>query len=902
MNAIVRPIPVAFGRKPFGAAVDRFVALEGATLAEIAAQVPDLPSRFWSEGIICINGDPVYREVWHLVRPRSDSRKPLGITLHLPLHRGGGEDGGGGGGKSALAVVASIALLAATAFVSAGFGAGIAGGWFAAGSVSAKALAAGISIAGSLAISAVFAPPKQPLALSRGGDDDRDLGSASLEQNVAERGATLQHAIGTVRVFPNLISLPLTEIIDDDEYVEAVMALAGPHLMEDIRLGDVLSTDLEDVEYEIREGWVDDTALTLVTRQGFEDQPNVILAEYKWEASPDDHLLEDQDSPSNSLPFWSGTTARDEPDEIWLSLFWLEGLYDESSAVDQRLPVRFRIRLVGASTWINLPEIHFIGHRQTLIRKMVKIFWATAGTEPSPPTTEGPVAAYKSVPVQTTSGGPASGGWTAHAHFGAGGAITDTDNVHLYADRVEFYLDEATFPKGTYEIQVIKGQLITDSNFTASTYNYSGIDIPDLFGYYLSSGQARTVKSQADLHSKMALARIASVWNEAPLAADDRLAKIAIKVKNRRADRLSVMASAYVRDWRDGEWGHWTTSSNPAPHYRAALIGYLNRRPLKATQIDNESLVAWRAFCNGQDLKCNVVVQDSSVADVLQLLASAGHATPRAMPYGVAWEYDRSAEDPIQTFSPINLAGYRFEKAYPTLPDGFLVTFLDEDNFYRPKEIRVYRDGVDTTDPDLVLEAIEYRQITDETLATMRARLDLRQAELRNVFHTIETDVESVLCRRGDLIGLQHDVLDRRAGFARIAEVTTAAGLVTGLTLNNAIPVTTETDYLNDVVDVPSVPDLTDLGVRTGVVIRLDDGYGTVITKEISTVSGTTDTIAFATPFAAPSGLSEGCWLASGKLESEFRRMIVKDVLPSRELGATIVMVDEAPGIHPLTE
>jgi hypothetical protein len=892
-SAITRPaVPVAFARQPFGLDVWRGAALEGASLAEIAAAVPDLPARFWSEGRICINGEAVPAERWHLIRPKTGGR-PVAITMHLPLHGGGDGDSG----KSVMALVATIALIAATISIGGGALAG-AGGWFAAGSTSAKILAAGVALAGQLAISAVFAPAAQPTSLSQG--DEKDLASASFEQNAAEKGGSLQHVVGTARVYPNLITLPLTELVGNDEFVEAGMALAGQHRMTDPRIGDALSDDLNDVTLEIREGFSDDDPVSLVTRQGYEETPQIILSDHIVQDAPDDSKLKDQASPTESLPFWHMQTTREAPDEIWLTLYWIEGFFDQSqSGSDYLIPIRLRIRQVGTSDWINLPEIHFKSHKQSLVRKMIKIRWGTAPSPlPSPPTAEGPVTAFRSVPVQDVASGPPIGGWTAHAYFGSG-AINAADNVALYSDRAEIWLDAGTFPKAAYEVQIIKGLMVRESSFVPSTYALGG-SVYDLFGYYLSSGAPSLFSSLGDKHYRVSLARFASVWNESPFAVDDGLAKIAVRVKNRRADRLSLVASAYVPDYEHGEWGRLVTTSNPAPHFRACMIGPLNRRPFKARQMDEESIITWRSYCQRNDLQVNAVLQGHSVADALQLMAAAGHATLRAMPYGVAFEYDRTGEDPIQIFSPRNSANYRFEKAFPTLPDGLLVTFLDETNAYRAKEIVVLADGASLDDPDLVLEAMQYDGITREDLVRMRARLDLRQVRYRATFRMIDTDVESIVCRRGSLVGLQHDVIDKRAGSALIRSVLTADGLVTGLRLDSAIPVTTEAN-LNDVADLSAVPDVTALGIRTGCAIRLNTGTGTVIVKEIANGTGDTDQVAFAAPFAIPDGLEPDCLVVSGRLGTEYRRMIVKDIAPDENLRASITMVDEAPQIHPLT-
>ena len=128
-------------------------------------------------------------------------------------------------------------------------------------------------------------------------------------------------------------------------------------------------------------------------------------------------------------------------------------------------------------------------------------------------------------------------------------------------------------------------------------------------------------------------------------------------------------------------------------------------------------------------------------------------------------------------------------------------------------------------------------------------------------------------------------------------DVTESGGLVTGLVLDNKIPVTNE-PLLKDVSDLTLVSDVSRLGTETGVQIRLDDGAGTLITKTITESSGETDTITFAAPFTSPSGLEKGCMLTSGRVGMESRRMIVDRITPKTGFRASLTLVDEAPGIY----
>lgn len=142
---------LAVYREPFSFAPVVRRLPEGETLAGMRARMHGLPDDFDARGTICLNGHPVPRAAWGMIRPKAGAVTE--VTFHArPL--GGGEDGG----KQILALVASIALTAVTGAIVGGKFA-TASGLFAKGSTSALFLAAGVSLAGSLLLSALIPPP-----------------------------------------------------------------------------------------------------------------------------------------------------------------------------------------------------------------------------------------------------------------------------------------------------------------------------------------------------------------------------------------------------------------------------------------------------------------------------------------------------------------------------------------------------------------------------------------------------------------------------------------------------------------------------------------------------------------------------------------------------------------------
>ena len=878
------------------------------TVAEIVMTTPELPARFVRDGEVRINGELVPRSCWHLVRPKLAPGRGVGVTLHLPL-RGGG---GGQGNKNILALVATIAVLLVAAAVSGGALAlipGLAGLLpfsVAAGSIGASVLGAAVGLAGALAIGALTKPPT--ITDPGGPATDADGKPASLSGNVLAPGAAVPRVIGTRRVFPPLASQPLNELVGDDENVEAVMVLAGKHALSAVRLGDANSSDMTDVTVELQDGR--STIQSLVSRQARTIPHNFLMSQHKANGTTvegDTPVGGGGGSLLSQLPKWEPFVSRIGPDEIWIRLQFPEGIIQEATpATRMNVPVRVRIRRRGDSTWINLPEIHFSSDKPVPFQKDIRIVWATAPTAANvPPSTgQGPFFAFNSVTGQNgTSVTPATASWTAHSNFSlpSGGAVlssstlatTSVKNVELYQHKAVFYLDAATFPQNApYEIQVRRGCPYVHTNFTPATYVYASL-VRDFFEYQNNTGTPSVPIDLQTVHHRVVLSHISSIWNENPIQSSD-FATVSVKARGRQLDQISVLASGYTYDWDGSGWNTLTTTSNPVPHFREVLGGTLSADPMPADMIDDTGLVAWRTHCTSMGYTVNAVIDGRSTRDVLELIASCGYAKPRmSEKWGVALDKNRSAEPPVQIFSPRNMRAFGFSRGFPQMPSGFRVRFDNIDDDYKEDEI-VVDDVEPLPDQATRYEQVRYDGFVDEDDARARALFDLEQARRRFVFYRGEVPVEALVCVRGDLVGVQHDVIRNEAGYARVLAVRISGSNVTGLILDGTIPVPTE-DAWSDPGLAWSSYSSAWRDARTGVAIRLKDQ--TSIVKEVTAVEEEAREIDFVTPFAHPGAtvLTEDCLVVSGLFGSEYQRMLVLDVTPIADMAAAMTFVPEAP-------
>lgn len=869
---------------------------EGLTLAELRARMTCLPHDFDARGVICINGRPVYRKAWDAIRPKvQHNGVPVEVTFHAPPMGGGGKDGGG---KNILALVAGIALTAITGFIAGGglatkFGFGAA---FAKGGAGAYLAAAGVSLIGSLLLSSLVPPPVIPT-----GKTINNPGAASAEGNVLEPNGPIPRVLGERKVYPPLACEPFTYFDGPDELVEAVYVLNGPHQISDIRVGAAAIDGLSNVEYEVREGWPGDLRLNLVERQARTEAVQSELRAYTVDASDGITLESPTGDFSAALPQPVTLATRDAPDEHWLHFLFPGGINKNASDSDYlRVPIRIRIREVGASTWINLPELHFGAATPRQMRATVKLIWTDdASSSPGAVAPEGWIEARVSTPAQTQS--PAVPAWDAAAYFDDGsgdawmvqGNLASTRVQHVLLNRytATIVLDTAVFPKGRYEIEVRRGQQVLSANWSSSAYTVSGT-VWDLFGYAGSPG--RIAESRNGISDSLVLLRSVSIWNEHPLPTSG-LALLAIRARNRSLERVSCVAGGYVRDWDGTDWRDWTVTSNPAPHYRDVMAGWQNLDPVPLPIIDDAGLLAWRTACIALGYQINALIEDVTVDDVLRIIAACGYAKPyQSEIWGVVRDYDRSAEAPVQIFTPRNSRNFQWTKAFARLPDGLRINFRDATRDFDNHQITVFRDGV--SNDSARLEQVTVEGLVHEAEVIARGIYDLETLDLRSVFYTLDAPAEAIICRRGDLVGVQHDALEIHSGSARVIDMTlNGSGDITSLKLDTTVPLrVAATDFLGS-ADILAEPDVLALGSQTGVMIRR---AGSITVHTLSGSTGETDTLTFPSPIS-PTGIGLGALVSVGPLSSEVRRLIVKDIEPGEDLTATIVMVDEAPGIVP---
>lgn len=885
-------------RNPFSLMPRRFDVPEGISLAGMAARIETLPEGWprHEHDVITVNGHVVPRGHWPMIRPKSVAGNGCPVVVEFfapPMGPGGG---GSSDGKNVAGLLASVALLFVTSGVASGtLLGGLSGRLAVALGVSAATgqglLAAGVGLLGSTVLSR-FSGGGGGAAPSVGAIPG--LGSASISGNTLTPNGAIPRVLGARRVFPPFACNPLAYYDGQAEVVEAVYALAGPHAMSEPRFGEVDADEIDGVQYEYVTGWPGEDPLSLVTRYGKTDAKRKKLEGHKTQEDGLNLDLVMTDGLEAAVPQPATGATGASPDEIWLDLNFPAGLYNrEIDTQELRVPFRVRIRKRGESSWINLPELHYKAAVSQERRCSIRIIWLPDDLGMSAAeTSTGWVEARVLATGQSVD--PATSDYTADASFyagsgpifvkkGTGGPVgtSGVRNVLLGEHDAKIYINENTYPRGEYEVEIVRGYTVAESTYDDSTYTILGT-VRDLFGYE-ASGQPHISTSRKTLIDEVAWVRLSSVWNAQPVRGG-HMALAAIKARDVQLEPFSVLAEGYVRDWDGSGWNTLALTDNPAPHIREILGGTLNAEPVPDDLIDDTGLVAFRTACASEGYSVNAVIDDASVLDAVTICAGAGYALPyHSELFGVARDKDRSADDPVQYFSPHNMADYSFSKEFSRLPAGLRITYFDADR----------NEARQITEPEGAWPTIQvsYDALVTEADARARAQYELGAMKHRATIHSWTAPAEALVCRKGSLVGLTTDVLHRWGGSGRIeAAEFDGSGDVTAIILDNA-PTLLEYDDWADIDDLRDVDDINLIGLRTGVTIRR--AGGTATTHGVTLDSDGTRLV-LDTP-ATLTGLARGDLVMTGVIGREVRRLVVVGMTYQGELTWRVNAVDEAP-------
>lgn len=810
------------------------------------------------------------RDMWRRVKPRVDGAVLFGYRLH------------GDWLKSAFAIAAAVLVSIAVPFLTPIIGAT----WAAVG-------AAALGIGAQLAINALF--PAQQQATGGGGSSAmasapteraRQFANVESGSNLLAKESYLPVVIGTRRIAPPEIAQPHYLLDQGIQTIQRVFALDGHHQISAIQVDGAPVGDFDSITTEVRDGQETSLVTTFVTKVTTPTNIGETLTTFTL----DGLNLVDQEEPSNSepQPVRFTTSADSKLEEISIRIQLDSFIKSDEAVTAIRVPVRLRFRAKGSmGAWFNLPEIHFIGRDVSTSLKEIRVRWDNAfGEDGSGGSIQ--YEFFQSVPASAfpMSDGETGTQWQADAHFVAGLGLRNTQNIQGRRNGIRITLDPAIFPKVEYEWEIVRGAALIASGIDSDSYTIAG-SVASLFKAFFFSAVWRAAVDQGAFVGRVTASLATTIVNRQPCQRPNT-ALLALKAKGQSVRNVTVEAAGFVRDWDGAGWNTLTTTSNPATHYRQVLHDYLVYHGISPDLIVNDQFVGWRQECIDRGYEVSAVFAGASVREVLDAIATAGYARPRFSDgFGIDWFRDRSADRPVQTFSPRN-ASISVEWVSPEKPVGIRATFQNADRDFVDDEIQVNNPFYANFSG---YEVRSYSSISKPSLVERRAYFDMLQGfyQQRRVW-LVECSIEGMICDRGDLVGLVTDLNDDAHSGARIRKVIDA----TTFTYDQAIP-TESTTSIFGVEDIFDPADIFLTGEQSVVLVSTPNGteMRTIVAAEPQPEGWM---IRVDQPFTSTD--LAGAHFVLGPASRFMTRCIVSEVKRKGEERAQLVLVDEAPEIY----
>ncbi len=242
---------------------------------------------------------------------------------------------------------------------------------------------------------------------------------------------------------------------------------------------------------------------------------------------------------------------------------------------------------------------------------------------------------------------------------------------------------------------------------------------------------------------------------------------------NGQVGQLSCRARQQCPVWTGAAWVTQVTR-NPAWIFRWLLTSCpANPRLVATSRVDDASIIAWGSFCDAKGFKYDTVVDArTTIGAALREACAAGRASLTMVDnrYGVV--LDQQQATPVQHFTPRNSRNFKGARAFVDQVHGLRVNFLNPGANYQQDQVLVFDDGytiANATD----FETLDLKGVTDADQAWRIARYHMAVGRLRPNDYSFETDAEFLVCRRGDLVKVNHDVVRWGTGSGRARRLVT---------------------------------------------------------------------------------------------------------------------------------
>lgn len=274
---------------------------------------------------------------------------------------------------------------------------------------------------------------------------------------------------------------------------------------------------------------------------------------------------------------------------------------------------------------------------------------------------------------------------------------------------------------------------------------------------------------------------------------------VAFKIKatdelNGSIEAFNCMVESCARYWRPS-LEDWSSDVAPTNNPAALMLMVMQSPTMKVraysdNKIDLPKLGELYEFCEEHNLKCNgVLTSQKKLSEVIDLILSTCRAYKILNGHKWSVFIDKPRTTPVTILNNHNIIGASNQKSFDKLPDGYKISFLNENDNYQEDEIYcMYVNGREL-EPDAVIENIEFPFITNPLQIWKNGKYELAKRKLRPEVWNRTLSIDGNLLSIGCLVTVQDDTICVGMGDGEIQIVRQEGNYITGVVLDSIIDV-----------------------------------------------------------------------------------------------------------------
>jgi hypothetical protein len=469
------------------------------------------------------------------------------------------------------------------------------------------------------------------------------------------------------------------------------------------------------------------------------------------------------------------------------------------------------------------------------------------------------------------------------------------------------YNDEGKVVSSSVEVKVSYKNADDDSDWELLGYFGNGTNV--INGAELKTKRCQITKALPEAQYKIKIERVTSDSTDSKIVdqvyiGSVRSYKTTSPIRAERRENLTVialrlMATAKVSGMVDsfnyvatsklpvyagtgtGEtyWLNAAETRNPASMLLCVLRGRAAQQRVDSGDIDWPSIEQFYRWCESHEYYCNAYLSESyTIAELLKMIGSTARADILRIDSKIAVVQDIERPAHLQLFTPKNTKSYSVTMFSADVPDAVSLRFIDEDSGYAQNEAQVYNTPgwEPPKTPPETNQKIDLWGVTNSKQARRIGLYNYGCLKHRPFVHTIDADIEYLLCNKGDWIQYAGDIALTGSAQGRIAEMLFSEDIGRYVGIRTDEPLETEP------------------GKNYAARVRLKDG--TVLLKDVSVIRSP-DEMYFTEPFEKDCAPNKGDVYAFGIRGREVIDLIITDIQPGSDLSATLTCVEYSPEI-----